>query len=297
MLVRKFSCRFAALLAGFAAMGAASSTFAQDPAAVPGSRAHVQSLLDQYAPGVNLDALNVPSTAFRPNSASAVPSGLGITATANPFALGAGAGAVGNVSADAAAARARAQAVLNQVVPGMVTLGEQGVRVEVPGAPAVDTRPGMMPGMDASRAMLHRLAIDEALKSLREGDFARAARWMEPVAADLPKDADVRQLESLALLGAERFDEAAEAEKAALKLAAPWDRSRLMTVLPGCESLEAMLRAEAQRDPADGKVLFLLACHELMLGRHEEAVRMLDLAAEQLPQGWLSATVRARFEE
>lgn len=296
MLSYKVSRHFTALLAaGLVAAGGASSAFAQ----APGSREHVQSLLDQYAPGVNLDAMNVPSTAFRGDIAPAIPGGLGIAASPNPFAPGLGTTQVGTGSADAAAARARAQAqaVLNQVVPGMVTLGEQGVRVEAPGVPVVDTRRGMTPATDASMAMLHRLAIDEAVKSLREADFARAARWVEAVAADLPKDGDVRQLESLALVGEGRFDEAAEAAKTALKATAPWDKARLMTVLPTFESLSGMLRAEARRNPADGKLLFLLAYHELMLGRQDEAARLLDLAAEQLPPGWLSAPVRARFEE
>lgn len=289
MIVRITCPRLAALLT-VGLIASASSASAQTDAATPGSKEHVQSLLDAYAPGVDLDRLNLPRSAFRTGVQPAVPG-------VSPSVFGLGTAAIaGNGAADAAAARARAQSVLNQVAPGMVTLGERGVRVEVPGAPVVDTRGGM-PMVDGSQDVLHRLAIDQSLRSLREGDYARSARWIEAVAADRPRDGDVRQLASLVLLGEGRVDEAAEAAKAGLKHSPAWDRARLGNVHPNYDDLLQSLRNQAQQNPTDGKIIFLLAYHELMLGRTADAAKTLAVAAEHLPEGWLTASVQARFEQ
>lgn len=270
MTVRNSYRRFAAVLAaGFAAAGS-SDAFAQpgpDPGR-PGSPASVQALLDRYAPGVDLGSVNVPADAFATGAA-----------------------------AQDAAARARAQSVLDRVVPGLVTLGDRGVRIAAPGAPVVDTRQTVGPSADPAQEALHELALNETLRSMRDADYARAARWVAAVAGDRAKDGDVRQLESLVLASNGRFDEAAEAAKAGLRQSTPWDQERLNSLLPVYGDLYALLRSEAQRNPSSGKILFLLAYHELMMGRTRDASRTLDLAAKHLPDGWLTASVRSRFEE
>jgi len=284
------SRRFAALLAASLAASGATDALAQADSepVLPGSQAHVESLLDQYAPGIDLGKMNLPANAFRTGKEVSVPS------------VSAATYAAGTTSSDAVAARARAQSVLDQYVPGLVTLGDRGIRVAAPGAPVVDTRQTIAPSVDtanASREVLHQLALNETLSSLKAADYARAGLWASAVAADRPKDGNVRQLESLALASNGRLYEAAEAAKAALRQSAPWERTRLASYLPAYDDLFAMIQGEVRRNPNDGKILFLLAYHELMLGRSDDASRTLDRAAEYLPEGWLTASVRARFEE
>jgi hypothetical protein len=287
-----------ALLALAGLTGSTAAAQATDPAAQ--ARALAGSIVEQYAPGT-LDKLPpgilsgapLSGTTFsNTNFAGTNLSGLSATAplAADPAA--------------AAASRQRAQAFLNQYAPGMVTLGAQGgVRVATPAA-VVDTRPGatataVAPASDG-RSMLHRLATTEATTALRADDLAKAERWIDAVAAERSKDPDVRQLQSLVLFRAARYADAADAAKSALRAGEPWDRTRLSELFPNPSSYDASytaLREEAGKSDADGKLLFLLAYHERMLGRADEARHLLDAASARLPEGWIPAIVRERFEE
>ena len=246
---------------------------AQNNADVSRSRAHVQSLLDQYAPGtVRLDPLAVTPSYATP-------------------------------AADADAARARAQAFLDQFTPNMITLGEKGVRVEIPGAAVVDTqtgtttitKPAAAPATAVQPTALHRAAIDEALGSLRSGRYHRASLWLAAVTADLPRDADLRQLEALVLVGDGRWDEAGEAARIGLILAPAWNAEQLRNLVPAFEDLDRTLQERALQSNPDARTLFLAAYFDLMLGRQAQATRMLEKADALLPPGWITEEMRLRF--
>lgn len=286
-----------ALLALAGLTGSMAVAQAADPSAE--ARALAGSIVEQYAPGT-LDKLP-PGILF-----GAPPSG---TTHSDANFAGtnlSGLSATAPLAADpaAAASRQRAQAFLNQYAPGMVTLGTQGgVRVATPAA-VVDTRPAATTPSAApvsdDRSMLHRLATTEATTALRTDDLAKAERWIDAVAAERSKDPDVRQLQSVVLFRAGRYADAADAAKAALRAGEPWDRTRLSELFANTSSYDSSymaLREAAGKSDADGKFLFLLAYHEYMLGRGDEARRLLVAALPRLPEGWLPATVRERFEE
>jgi tetratricopeptide (TPR) repeat protein len=297
MFVRETS--FCAVVAmGVLTAGPIRPALAQSETPAPGSREHVQSLLDQYAPGtVQLDSLPLPATAFRTTAASA---GVALPPTVANGGLPASYAAP---AANAAEACARAQAFLNQYSPGMVTLGEQGVRVEIPGAAVVDTRAGTTtvtkhgaaPTGTASATALHRAAVDEAVRSLQSGRYRQAGLWLAAVSSDLPRDADLRQLESLALVGDGRYAEAAEVARIGLILAPAWTAERLKSVLPAADDLDKTLQQQVLHSNPDPRTLFLAAYYDLMLGRRAEASRLFERADQSLPPGWITDEIRSRF--
>lgn len=277
---------FATGLVGVAMIAPGAKTQAQSDTSRSDTKSLVGSLLDQYAPGVRqrtqIDAaLELADQAKEKSATLVVPQGQAA------------------ISADsAAAARQRAQLFLNQYAPGMVTLGEGGVRVETEAA-VVDTRPGMPRVMVPERvSMLHQLAMMEAEQAFRKGDVPRAERWIEAVAMERPDDKDVLQMQSLVRLGAGRIADAADSARNALQAGNAWNMSRLSEYFPKpsvYDSLFSAVRSDAENPPSDGRSMFLLAYHHLMLGQDSVARQLLDQAERKLPQGYITPAVRLQF--
>lgn len=283
MMSRKSLALF---LVGAAAIAPGAKLHAQSEPVRTETRSLVGGLLDQYAPGVR-QSTGIDAALELADQAKTK------STLANPMKNA----AVGDDAA--AAARQRAQLFLNQYAPGMITLGETGVRVETESA-VVDTRPDSPKvGVSQNSSMLHRLAFMEAEQAFRNGDVSRAERWIDAVAEERPEDPNVLQMQSLIRLQAGRIADSADSARNAMQAGKVWSMARLSNYFPKpavYDSLFNAMRTDAENPSSDGKSMFLLAYHHLMLGQGAVAQQLLAQADRQLPPGYVTPAIRLQFK-
>jgi len=136
--------------------------------------------------------------------------------------------------------------------------------------------------------------FEEARKSFKAGDYARAQELVEKAIQSLPSDATLHEFRALTLFAQKKYKEAAAALYAVLSAGPGWDKDTMAALYPDWNAYTPQLRAledYVRQHPNEAPAHFLLAYHYLVLGYKDQAVAQLKDVVRLEPKDQLSAAL------
>lgn len=133
--------------------------------------------------------------------------------------------------------------------------------------------------------------LADARVAFRNADYENTMRLLGHAAVELPENAEVHQLSSLALFALGDYQNAARAANVALNFGGPWDWTTLRGFYAADGQYTPQLRAlenDTEKNPTAAHAFALVGYHYLMLGHSKAAERQLVKAAELNPQDELA---------
>jgi TolA-binding protein len=155
--------------------------------------------------------------------------------------------------------------------------------------PADDSQPTDDPAVKAAVPI-----FDEGRELFKKGDYAGAEAKVGKAIGILPQDRVLHEFRALVLFAEQKYPDAASTLYAVVASGPGWNWETLSSYYPDVDVYTRQLRAleaHTRANPKSADDHFVLAYHYLVMGKTDNAIKMLERVTNLLPKDQLSAQI------
>src|SRR5205085_5136243 len=133
-------------------------------------------------------------------------------------------------------------------------------------------------------------AFDSARQAFYKGDYASALAFTNKALTSLPNDPIIHEFRSLVLFAQRKYADAAAGLYSVLSVGPGWDWTTLSSLYPSVDTYTKQLRnleSYVKDKPKESDARFVLAYHDLTMGKKEASIDQLQQLKTLLPNDHL----------